>query len=96
VVDAWGFTYKTCLTWVKTKMGMGDWLRGITEHCLLAIRGKPTLLLRNQTTALVAPNGVHSAKPDAFYALVEDLCPGSKCELFGRTPRKGWMMYGTE
>jgi hypothetical protein len=26
-VDAWGFTYKTMLTWTKHKMGLGDWSR---------------------------------------------------------------------
>ena len=38
VVDAWGFEYRSLLTWVKDRMGTGDWLRGQTEHCLLAIR----------------------------------------------------------
>ena len=33
VLKAWGFEYKTTLTWVKQKMGIGDWLRGQTEHC---------------------------------------------------------------
>ena len=28
VLDAWGFTFKTILTWVKHTMGLGDWLRG--------------------------------------------------------------------
>jgi N6-adenosine-specific RNA methylase IME4 len=95
LLDAWGFTQKTILTWVKDKMGLGDWLRGKTEHCLLAIRGKPKVDLANQTTALIAPAGRHSAKPEAFYQLVEDLCPGSKAELFARCARKGWQQHGT-
>lgn len=41
IVAAWGFTYKTMLTWVKDRMGTGDWLRGKTEHCLLCVKGKP-------------------------------------------------------
>jgi hypothetical protein len=35
VLDAWGFEQneqKTILTWAKDKMGLGDWLRGQTEH----------------------------------------------------------------
>lgn len=28
IIEAWGFTYKTALTWFKDKMGTGDWLRG--------------------------------------------------------------------
>ena len=43
VVDAWGFEYRSLLTWVKDRMGTGDWLRGKTEHCLLAIRRDPDL-----------------------------------------------------
>ena len=71
-LEAWGFQHKTMLTWVKDRMGTGDWLRGKTEHCLMAIRGKPVVTLTNQTTALLAPLREHSRKPDEFYALVEE------------------------
>jgi N6-adenosine-specific RNA methylase IME4 len=90
IVDAWGFKYKTLLTWGKTTMGTGDWLRGKTEHCLLCVRGKPTIRLTNQTTLLTAAKGKHSEKPQEFYDLVEALCPGSKLEMFQRKPRQGW------
>lgn len=95
-LDAWGFTEKTILTWVKDRMGTGDWLRGKTEHCILAVRGKPVVTLTNQTTALVAPMREHSRKPDEFYSLVEALCPGSKLEMFAREPRDGWATWGAE
>lgn len=96
VVKAWGFQYKTLLTWGKQKMGTGDWLRGKTEHCLMCVYGKPTINLTNQTTLLLANAGKHSAKPDEFYEMVEALCPGSKLEMFQRTPRKGWTGHGDE
>lgn len=96
IVDAWGFTYKTMLTWAKDRMGTGDWLRGQTEHCLMCVRGKPTIVLTNQTTLLRGPLREHSKKPDEFYAMVEALCPGSKVELFCRTPRDGWEVFGNE
>ena len=89
-LDAWGFENKTILTWVKDKMGTGDWLRGKTEHCLMAIKGKPIITLTNQTTALSGPLREHSRKPDEFYALVDSLCPGNKAEWFARTMREGW------
>ena len=44
-LDAWGFVQKTMLTWVKDRMGVGDWLRGQTEHCLMAVRGRPVVRL---------------------------------------------------
>jgi N6-adenosine-specific RNA methylase IME4 len=96
VAQAWGFTVKTILTWDKQRMGLGDWLRGQTEHCLLAVRGKPVVALRNQTTLLHGTAREHSRKPEEFYALVESLCPGSKCELFARNRRPGWNSYGAE
>lgn len=97
IVDAWGFRHKTIMTWVKSKMGIGDGLRGQTEHCLLAVRGAPTVQLSNQTTVLHAPAGAHSAKPDAFYAVVETLCPAPRyAELFQRAARPGWDGHGDE
>ena len=94
VAEAWGFKYKTMLTWVKDRMGTGEWLRGQTEHCLLAARGKPVFLHGNHTTVLEATRREHSRKPEEFYALVEATCPGSRVELFGRQRRKGWEVYG--
>jgi hypothetical protein len=40
-LEAWGFAHKTILTWVKHRAGTGHWLRGQTEHCILAVRGRP-------------------------------------------------------
>ena len=96
VLDAWGFEYKTMLTWVKPRMGTGEWLRGQTEHCLLAAHGRPTIVLSNQTTVLQGATGRHSEKPEEFYKLVECLCPGSKVELFARRRRAGWEAHGNE
>lgn len=96
VLDAWGYQEKTILTWVKDRVGLGDWLRGKTEHCILAVRGKPTVTLTNETTVLDAARREHSRKPDEFYALVEALCPGSKVELFAREARPGWAAWGAE
>jgi N6-adenosine-specific RNA methylase IME4 len=96
VVAAWGFAHKTILTWVKQRMGVGDWLRGQTEHCILAVRGRPVITLMNQTTVLYGAAREHSRKPDEFYTMVESLCPGAKVELFARTTRKGWAAHGSE
>jgi N6-adenosine-specific RNA methylase IME4 len=94
LVRHWGFRQKTILTWVKDRMGAGEWLRGQTEHCILAVRGRPVKTLTNQTTALQARRGRHSEKPEEFYRLVESLCPGPKLELFARKPREGWVTHG--
>ena len=35
VLEVWGLEPKTILTWVKNKLGVRDWLRGQTEHCII-------------------------------------------------------------
>lgn len=96
VLDAWGFHEKTILTWVKDRMGTGDWLRGQSEHCILAVRGAPFVTLTNQTTVLRASMREHSRKPDEFFTMVDGLCLGSKLELFAREARPGWSAWGAE
>ena len=96
VLEAWGFEYKALLTCVKDRMGTGEWLRGQTEHCLLAARGKPVFLHGQHTTVICADRREHSRKPDVFYGLVEATCPGSRLDLFCREPRKGWQVYGND
>ena len=98
VRDAWGFEQKTIRTWAKDRMGLGDWLRGKTEHCLLAVRGKPIVELGSQTTLLEGPRRKHSQKPDEFYQLVESLCPASRyAYLFARgEQRPNWDGHGDE
>jgi site-specific DNA-methyltransferase (adenine-specific) len=42
VIEAWGFKYKTMLTWRKIKsQGLGYWFRGQCEHLLVATKGSP-------------------------------------------------------
>lgn len=105
VLDAWGLQRKALLTWVKTDhIGRGEWLRGQSEHCIMAVRGAPVVELTNQTTVLYAPvprdasgRPIHSAKPPEFYRFVESLCPAPRyAELFQRTARVGWDGHGDE
>jgi len=96
VLDSWGYIPKTILTWVKDRMGVGDWLRGQSEHCILAVKGRPVINLTNQTTVLNAPLREHSRKPDEFYNMVGALCPGKKIDIFSREPREGWDQWGCE
>lgn len=39
VLDAWGFVYKTTITWEKERQGLGQYFRGTTEHVLFGVRG---------------------------------------------------------
>ena len=97
VLDSWGFVEKTILTWAKSRIGLGDWLRGQTEHCIVAIKGRPVVTLTNQTTLLAAPAREHSRKPEEVYRLVESLCPApARLDMFSREERDGWTSHGAE
>jgi len=96
VLEAWGLEPKSILTWFKERTGVGHYLRGQTEHCILAIQGKPEITHEAQGTSLIAKATDHSTKPDSFYELVESLCPGRKLDIFGRRERKGWEVYGDQ
>ncbi|MCP4604523.1 MAG: hypothetical protein GY847_29045 [Proteobacteria bacterium] len=96
LLSVWGFQEKTILTWAKNKMGIGRWLRSKTEHCILAVKGKPVVNLTNQTTILEAPSREHSRKPDEFYDMVDRLCVGRKIDIFSREKRDNWEQYGND
>jgi N6-adenosine-specific RNA methylase IME4 len=39
---------------------------------------------------------MHSAKPEEFYAMVEQVSPGPYLEMFARRPRLGWDQWGDQ
>lgn len=96
IVEAWGFTYVTLLTWVKPGGGgMGWYFRGQTEHAVFAQRGMLGIPAdRREPNVVTAKRGGHSAKPPAFYDLVERVSPGPYVDLFARQPRFGWDSWG--
>jgi N6-adenosine-specific RNA methylase IME4 len=101
VVRAWGFKPSVLLVWAKTPrgVGLGDAFRLTTEFILYARRGSLKELDVSDTTWFNWPRGRHSAKPDAFYELVERISPaaeGDRLEMFAREPRDGWMVGGDE
>jgi len=96
ILNQWGFRDVSILTWVKTKMGIGKWLRSKSEYCVMAVKGNPIINLTNQTTVLIAENNAHSQKPQEFYNLVDELCIGRKLDYFSRQKRDGWDVFGDE
>ena len=50
VMEAWGFTPRSPLTWIKPRLGLGNYLRNATEHLILGTRGKAPVLFRSQPT----------------------------------------------
>lgn len=96
LLDAWGFRDVAILTWVKDRMGLGTWLRSQSEFCIMAVKGRPTIHLTNQTTVIHGPMREHSRKPDEFYAMVDALCVGRKLDYFSREQREGWEQAGND
>ncbi len=96
VLDAWGFSQRTILTWVKPGIGMGHYFRNNTEHVLFGVRGSLPARVRNLPTAFTGPRRAHSQKPAEFFRLVEALSPGPYLELFSRTERPNWKSWGLE
>ncbi len=103
-LERWGLEFKTMVTWVKDKPGLGSWLRGQTEHLLLGIRGSPrdkyatnnTFTGELLSTVLFAERREHSRKPDAAYVLIEKVSVEPHLELFARRRRAGWHAWGNQ
>ncbi|CAM3722531.1 MT-A70 family methyltransferase [Nocardiopsis rhodophaea] len=99
VAEAWGFTVRSPLTWIKFRLGMGHYLRNATEHLLFATRGKAPVQFRSQPTWINAPVQEHSVKPAEQYAVIERVSPGPYLELFARRrpPSSApWFVWGNE
>ena len=111
VMEGWGFSYKTCaFSWIKAdgrqvsfiadetpvQVGLGYWTRANSEVCLLATRGKPKRLNADVRQAIIEPRRQHSRKPDCVPSRIERLVAGPYLELFARTSRPGWTVWGNQ
>lgn len=105
VMAAWGFTYSTTLVWAKAPIGHGlGGAYGIaTEFVLFGRRGAlpaRSRVGRNWWTWKrpydKRGKPQHSAKPEEFYAMVEQVSPGPYLEMFARRARLGWDVWGDE
>lgn len=96
VMEAWGFTPRSILTWVKPHFTLGNYLRNATEHVLLGTRGKAPVLFKSQPSWMFAPLQDHSHKPEEQYAIIERVSPGPYLELFARRHQPGWDAWGNE
>ena len=95
VIEAWGFSWKSEMVWNKMRMGMGRWLRGQTEVCILATRGAPKRMRDDLAGYFESVSGRHSEKPVVMYEMVETFGAGEYLELFHRgTRRPGWNVFG--
>jgi N6-adenosine-specific RNA methylase IME4 len=105
VMEAWGFTYKTTLTWFKVRRdggpdgrGVGFYFRNVTEIVLFGVKGAMRTLApgRRQVNLFATRKREHSRKPDELYSIIEACSPGPYLELFARAQRDGWYQFGDE
>lgn len=101
VLDAWGFKYKTMITWRKVmSMGMGFWFRGQTEHLLLGTKGKVKAFRLQEANIIQCKVEKHSKKPEVFRQLIEraivKMESPEKLELFARHETGGWDVFGNQ
>lgn len=106
VLRRWGFEYKTNIVWYKVRKdggpdrrGVGFYFRNVTEVCLFGVRGTN---IRTEQPGRTQPNIVlsqktgHSQKPAEMYDIIESCSKGPYIELFSRTNRPGWTMWGNQ
>ena len=101
VAEAWGFTVRSPLTWVKFRLGLSGryQLRNATEQLLFCTRGKAPLGSRSQPTWFNAPVTEHSRKPAEQFAIIERVSPGPYLELFARRrpeSNQPWAVWGDQ
>lgn len=104
IVRGWGFRPAQMLVWCKPPMGIGfgGAFTTTTEFVLFARRGSLPHAQRQDSSwwqwSRPYENGhiAHSAKPDAFLDLVEQVSPGPYLELFARRNRLGWDTWGDQ
>ena len=103
VLNAWGYKYKTVITWVKPTIGIGQYFRGMSEHCLFGVRGVFPYRLDERgkrmqgRTIINAPKQEHSKKPNEMRQMIEKVSYSKYLELFGRGKApENWIFWGYE
>jgi N6-adenosine-specific RNA methylase IME4 len=77
-------------------MKLGFWTRSNSEPCLLATRGKPKRKDAGVRMGVIEQARQHSRKPDCVPSRIERLVAGPYLELFARTKRPGWTVWGNQ
>ena len=101
VMEIWGFNYKTMITWNKDRIGLGQYFRGLTEHCLFGVKGALPYKIANGKrcqgrTGFYAPKTKHSEKPIEMRQMIELVSYEPRIELFARQHVDGWDCWGNE
>lgn len=79
--------------------GLGQYFRGLTEHCIFGVRGSLPYRYKSGkraqgTTIVIAPRRKHSEKPKEIFPMIEEVSYPPRVELFSRRKREGWCSIG--
>lgn len=102
LLKQWGFEYITLITWTKDRIGLGQYYRGITEHCIFATTKKrlPYKIINGKRqqgqTGFFEPKTTHSTKPQRMREMIEVVSYSPRIELFARESFEGWDCWGNE
>ena len=104
VARAWGFGVVSEIVWFKTNFGLGKFPRPQHEIVLVCRLGTLPFSARDigsvqrWSSSYAGGNGgkIHSAKPEGFIDMVEQVSPGPYLELFARRQRLGWHTFGDQ
>lgn len=98
IAEAWGFKASCVIVWCKRPHGfnVGGTFMSTVEFVLFCRRGSLKAKTRIDRQWFEWSRGAHSAKPEAFIDLVEQVSPGPYVELFARRHRLGWDVWGNE
>lgn len=103
VMREWGFRYVTTITWMKDRQGLGQYYRGLTEHCLFGVKGMLSYKINEESgkrmqgrTGFIASRGKHSEKPEEMREMIERVSYEPRLEMFARRYTDGWDVVGDE
>lgn len=102
LLKEWGFCYVTMITWTKDRIGLGQYYRGLTEHCIFATTKKrlPYKTIDGKraqgVTGFYEPKTIHSRKPQKMREMIERVSYEPRIELFAREEFCGWDCWGDE
>lgn len=100
LMEKWGFTFYTVITWNKRTgpCPFGPY-QIVTEHVLFGYKGKAIFnrdILGKMQTLFTETSTIHSAKPDSFYQQVAGYFDGPRLDMFSRQIREGYDGWGNE
>ena len=104
VANSWEAEPIILWTWKKPGLGVGRF-RCNTEHILVtrigSRHGNPfgsggRHKQATNGTLFEWDRGRHSEKPDEFYQLVEKISPSPRLDMYARSEREGWYVWGNE